>query len=191
MKTTVEPSRRAALLSLVLVAALALVAGCASIGSRNMTLSQADLQSRIERQFPRERRLFEVFDITVAKPLVRLVPERNRISTEMELVAIERLSGRALRGNLSLDHALRFEPSDATVRLTNVKVNEMRLEVGGTALQGQLARLSALVTERLLDDLVIYRVSDEKREALRALGMQGAEVAITPRGVEVRFSDAR
>ena len=88
-------------------------------------------------------------------------------------------------------HALRFEPSDATVRLTNVKVNEMRLEVGGTALQGQLARLSALVTERLLDDLVIYRVSDEKREALRALGMQGAEVAITPRGVEVRFSDAR
>jgi hypothetical protein len=181
-------ARRAALMSLL---ALAAVVGCASMGPRNVTLSQADLQSLIERQFPRERRLFEVFDITLARPVIRLSPERNRITTELDLGAVERLSGRSMRGSFSLDHALRFEPSDTTVRLANVKVTDLRLEVGGTALQGQTARLSALLAERMLDDFVIYRASDEKREALRRAGVNNAKVVVTSRGVEVQFNESR
>jgi len=181
-------SRRAVLMSIVALAALA---GCASTGPRSVTLSQADLQALFERQFPRERRMFEVFDITLARPVVRLSPERNRITTDLDLGAVERLSGRSMRGSFSLDHALRFEPSDATVRLANVRVNDLRLEVGGTALQGQSARLSALLAERMLDDFVIYRASDEKREALRRAGVNNANVVVTARGVEVQFNESR
>lgn len=181
-------SRRAALVMLMAAAGLA---GCAGLGPRSITLSQAELQTLIERQFPRERRVLEVVDITLARPVVRLSPERNRITTELDLGAVERLSGRTLRGSFVLDHALRFEPSDATVRLANVRVNDLRLEVGGSALQGQSARLSALLAERMLDDFVIYRVSDEKREALRRAGVGNAKVAVTARGVEVQFNESR
>ena len=172
------------------VAALVLTA-CAGLGSpRELTLSQADLQTLIERQFPRERRVFEFVDVSLARPSIRLAPERNRIVTELDLSAYERLSGKTLRGNLAIDHALRYEPSDATVRLAQVRVNDMRLEVGGTTLSGQSARLGALLTERLLDDFVIYRVSDERREAMKRAGLNAATVAVTGRGVEIRFTDA-
>jgi hypothetical protein len=133
----------------------------------------------------------ELLDVSLANPLVRLVPERNRMATSMDLQASERFSGRALRGSIALDHGLRFEPSDATVRLANVKVEEMKLELAGTPLSGQAARLGALLAERVLDDFVIYRVSDERRQSMARLGVNNADVAVTARGIEVRFKDTR
>lgn len=167
------------------------LAGCASLGPRNLTLSQADLQALIERQFPRERRVLEVVDLSLARPVVRLLPERNRIATELELSAIERLSGRTLGGRLALDHGLRYEPSDATVRLAQVKVSELTLDVGGTPLSAQAARLSGALAERVLDDFVIYRLNDERREALKRAGLERADFVVTGRGIELRFVEGR
>jgi hypothetical protein len=175
---------------LTLLLALGLAA-CAALGPREVTISEAQLQAAIERQFPRERRLFEVLDVTLLRPQVRLAPERNRIVTQLELGAVERLSGRTLRGSLALDHGLRFEPSDATVRLASVKVNALQLDVGGTTLQGQAARLGSLLAERVLEDFVLYRVSDDKREVLRQAGLVDATVTVTARGVHLKFIDSR
>jgi hypothetical protein len=169
----------------------ALLAGCASLTPRDITLSRADLQTLVERQFPREQRVMEVVDVSLARPELRLVPERNRIATALDLSAAERITGRSLRGHLAIEHSLRFESSDATVRLAQVKVNELKLDAGGGPLAGQSARLGALLVERLLDDFVIYRVADDKREALRRAGVQAATVEVTSRGVELRFSEAK
>lgn len=171
--------------------AVALLAACANLDPRHVTLSQAEVQTLVARQFPRQQRLMELLDVSLANPLVRLAPERNRMATTMDLQASERLSGRALRGSLALDHGLRFEPSDATVRLANVKVEEMKLELAGTPLSGQATRLGALLAERVLDDFVIYRVSDERRQAMARLGVNNADVAVTSRGIELRFIDTR
>jgi hypothetical protein len=184
-------SRRGALVaSLASLLGLAL-AGCANLGPRNLMLSQADLQTLIERQFPRERRVLEVVDLSLARPMVRLLPERNRIATELDLSAVERLSGRTLGGRLALDHGLRYEPSDATVRLAQVKVSELTLDVGGTPLSAQAARLSGALAERVLDDFVIYRLNDERRDALKRAGLERADFVVTGRGIELRFVEGR
>jgi hypothetical protein len=166
---TMMTSRRVAL-----IATLALLSACASIDPRSVTLSAAEVQTLVARQF--------------TNPVVRLVPERNRMATTMDLQASERLSGRALRGSLALDHSLRFEPSDATVRLSNVRVEGMLLELGGTPLTDQAARLGAMLAERALDDFVIYRVSDERRQMMARAGVNNADVAVTARGIELRFN---
>lgn len=189
-----HPSRRGALGTLgrlALLPAAAMLGACAALGPRNLTLSQAELQTLIERQFPRERRVLEVVDLTLARPLVRLVPERNRIATELELSAVERLSGRTMRGSLALDHGLRYEASDATVRLSQVTVNDLKLDVGGSPLSAQAARLGSVLTERVLDDFVIYRVGDERRDALKRAGLERADFVVTARGIELRFVEGR
>lgn len=43
----------------------------------------------------------------------------------------------------------------------------------------------------LLDDFSIYRVSDERRQAMARLGVNNADVAVTERGVELRFTSKR
>jgi hypothetical protein len=179
-------SRRLICLALPLV-----VGACAGLDTRNVTLSQSDLQALLERQFPRQQRVMELLDVTLSKPSLRLLPERNRMATALELGATERLSGRALRGSLAIEHALRYEPSDATLRLANVRVEDFKLELSGTPLSGQAARLGALLAERALDDFVIYRVSDERRQLLARAGVNHADVAVTSRGVELRFAPTR
>ena len=166
----------------------ALLVGCASLsGPRNVTLTQADLQSLIERQFPHQRRVLEVIEINVARPTLRLLPERNRIATDLDLVASERLSGRSVRGILALDYALRYEPSDASVRLTQVRVQDAKLELGGGPLSPSSARVGALLAERLLDDFVLYRADAERLKLIQRANITAAEIAVTARGVEIRF----
>ena len=181
------PSRR----SLLAAATAALLLGCASLDPRHVTLSASEVQSLVERRFPRQQRVMELLDVNLTNPVVKLVPERNRLATTMDLQASERLSGRMLRGSLALDHGLRFEASDATVRLADVKIEAMRLELAGTPLSGQAARLAALLAERVLDDVVIYRVNDERRQTMARLGVNNADVAVTARGIEITFTSTR
>jgi len=191
MSPTVFPPRRAVFVRVATLCAALVLGACAALGPNDVTLSQADLQRLIERQFPRDRRLLEVLDVSLARPVIRLVPERERIATELELSAVERLTGRTVRGSLALDHALRYEPSDASIRLAHVRVQDFKLDVGGTTLSGQTARLGALLTERLLDDLAIYRVREDQRDALRRAGIDKADIVVTSRGVELRFAQPR
>lgn len=164
-----------------------LLAGCASLAPRDLVLSQSELQSLLERQFPRRQRVLELLDVNLLRPQVRLVPERNRIVTALELDATERLSQRTLRGSVAFEHGLRWEPADGTVRLSDVRVEQLQLDVAGTALAGAMSRIGVLLAERALDDFVLYRMSDERRDALRRAGLQAARFAVTGRGVELRF----
>ncbi len=165
-----------------------LLVACANVDPRHVTLSPAEVQTLVERQFPRRQRVMELLDVSLTNPVVKLMPERDRLATAMDLVASERLSGRTLRGSFAIDHSLRFEPSDATVRLAHVRVEDIKLELAGTPLSGQARRLGALLAERVLDDYVIYRVSDERRQSLARAGVNNAAVAVTARGIELRFT---
>lgn len=172
--------------------AMAFLAGCAGLGGpRSVTLTQEQLQTLVERQFPRQQRLLEVIEITVARPTLRLLPERNRLATDLDLSAIERLSGRAVRGSLALDYALRYEPSDASVRLAQVHVQDAKLELGSGPLSPSSARVGALLAERLLDDFVIYRADAQKLKLLQQAGITAADIAVTSRGIELRFAEPR
>lgn len=166
------------------------LAGCAGVGGpRDVVLSQADLQARIERHFPHQRRVLELIDVTVARPNVRLLPERNRIATDLDLIATERLSGRTVRGSLVLDYALRYEPADASVRLTQVQVQQARLDLGSGPLSPSNARIAALLAERVLDDFAVYRADPERLKLLQRAGITAAQIVVTARGVELRFAE--
>jgi hypothetical protein len=156
-----------------------------------VSLSQADLQALIERQFPYQRRVLELIDINVARPTLRLLPERNRIAADLDLAASERLSGRSVRGSLALDYALRYEPSDSSVRLAQVHVQEARLDLGNGPLAPSSARVGALLAERLLDDFVLYRADPQRLALIQRLGITAADIAVTSRGVELKFTEPR
>ena len=182
----------AAALLFIVVGPAVWLAGCAGLGApRSVTLSLQQLQSAIERQFPRQQRLLEVIDIDVARPTLRLLPERNRIATDLDLSATERLSGRTVRGSLALDYGLRYEPGDASIRLSQVRVQQANLDFGNGPLSPSGARVGALLAEHLLDDFVLYRADPERLKQLQRAGITAADIAITAGGVEIRFAEPK
>lgn len=205
--------RRAAAVALpaATIGATAWLAGCASLsGPTVVTLTEADLTRLLQRAFPLQRRVLDLLDVTLATPSLRLQPERNRLALVLDLSSQERLFGKSARGRLAFDSALRYEPGDATVRLVQVRVQQLSLE-GGATLPGAVAaalpapampagaasapagvaqRLGQALAERMLENLSIYQLSPERLASLRQLGLQPGAVTVTARGVEITLARA-
>jgi hypothetical protein len=122
---------------------------------------------------------------------MRLLPQDNRLATELNLVATDKVSGRSLQGLLGLSFALRYEGADGTLRLMQPRVE--RFGVGDDSDgSGQNSRIGAQVqrlvgpwAERLLDDMVVHRLKSEQLAALRAAGYQPGTLTVTAQGVDI------
>lgn len=174
---------------LLLCAAALPLAGCAGLGGpRSLVLGEAELQARLAAQFPQQRRLLELFDVTLSAPRLRLRPEQNRVASELELELRERLGGQRLNAQIAFDSALRFEPSDSSLRLAQVRVERL---AAGTDSTLPLPRIASLLAEQLLEDLAVWRASPEQAQRLQRAGVQTVRVQITPRGLELQPQSAR
>ncbi|MED5621223.1 hypothetical protein [Ideonella sp. BN130291] len=163
-------------------------AGCASFAPRSFTLSEAELTRLLAGHFPLTQRLAEVVDVTVTSPRVWLIPERNRLGGSFDVHALERLFGRAAQGKLAMDCALRLEPADDSIRLTQVRVQQLQMESGGAALPMQAQRIGTLLAERVLDEMAVYRLKPRQAERLHAAGLRAGAITVTAQGVEVALA---
>lgn len=196
------PSPRRRLLCAAAVALLGPpLAGCSRwAGPTVITLDEAELAERVGRAFPQTRRVLEVLEVELSAPQLRLLPETNRLALALWLRTRERVLGLAGHGALAFDCALRYEPRDASLRLTQVRVQQLSLAPGagpatppsdraaggGLAGDGPAgARLGPALAERVLEDLAIYRLGAEQLERLRRAGLVPGAVTVTSRGVEV------
>jgi hypothetical protein len=121
--------RRRWLLGAALGLALALAgSGCTPSGPRSVTLSLDQMQEKLATRFPRRYPVAGLAELNLQTPRLSLRPERNRINAVMAVEA----SGPALRrtysGSMDVDFALRFEPSDQTVRATELEVLALQFE---------------------------------------------------------------
>ena len=169
---------------LVLCSATLLLGACAAVlGPRNIEVSQQRLQELVSRRFPVSKRYLELFDVTVSSPRMTLLPEANRIATQLDVNASDRLLRRPLNGSLDLNYALRFEPADNTVRLTDVRVDSFLIGDAPGSLQNQLNRIGRLLAEELLDGQVVHTLRPEDVKSAQGRGYQPGELKVTPRGL--------
>jgi Protein of unknown function (DUF1439) len=183
--------RRRSVLWAVAAAAASGLIGCASLFRPTaVTLSARDIERLLERRFPLERRLLEVFDLTLDRPRLTLQPERNRVAVVLDFDARERLWGTRSQGRLDFDAALRWQASDRSLRLWQVRVQDLSLDRAGSAQRGGAERLGGALIERVLEDLPVYTLSDERAEQLRREGLAPGGVTVTARGVEVTLEAA-
>jgi len=181
------PCRRAALAACLGFAALWL-AGCAALlGPRTVEIPEVRLQQLLARQFPLRSRVLELFDINVAAPRLTLLPETNRVSTEFDLAIGDRLLKTPYQGTLALSYGLRYESSDRTVRLADLRIERAELREAG-ALPGvsrQLDRVGSAVAEKLLGDPIVYALTAKDLETVQGRGYQPSDIRVTPRGLTI------
>ena len=181
-------SRRGLLQATAAVFGLGLVAGCAGLtGPPTLRLTAHEIETLLAGRFPIERRLLEVFDLTLAAPRIRLQPERDRLAASLDLDARERVRGGAWKGRLDFDAALRWEPQDRSIRLTQVRVQDFTLDRSAGPARSGAERLAGALVERVIEELPVYTLSAERAERLRAAGYVPGGVRVTTRGVEVTF----
>ncbi len=169
-----------------LIALAGWLAGCASvIGPRVITLTEADLARQIERQFPLERKLLGELNIRVEAPRIKLLPESNRIGTELDFTGSLNRTARSSRGQIVLDYALRYDEPGQSIRLTQVRVTRLQFDTLRDQPKAAVDKFGSLLAEQLLQDLPIYRLRPEDLKNAEGKGYRPGAVTVTSRGVEV------
>jgi hypothetical protein len=163
--------------------------GCAGLGgSRTVALSESELALLLARQFPMERKVLEVIDLQVANPVLRLLPDSNRLATELDVFALDRLFGSRVQGHVKLDYGLRFEASDHTIRMTSVRVRDLAFESGGNTLHGAAQRLGTLVAEDLLENMALYRMKPAQADEMNRLNLEASAIQVSAQGISMSIS---
>ena len=167
-------------------ALLGIGSGCSLwSGPRTIDVTQAQLQQAVERRFPIERRYLELLDVTVAAPRVLLRPDVNRVATELEVLISDRIVRSQHRGSIALNFGLRFEPSDNTIRLTNVRVDRIDVEGASALLRQQLDRVGVLLAEQTLNERPVHTLRPKDVEAMQGRGLRPGDIRVTSSGLEI------
>lgn len=184
---TVNTARRALTASALLLFALT---GCGVMqpGPRQIDISEAQLLSRIASQFPVKQRQLALFDVTLEQPRLRMLPEENRVSTEMSYVVGMALTGVApVKGQLELSYGLRYEPSDSTVRLHQVRVERLGVDGLSASQAAQVKKIGGLMADDLLKEAVVHRVKPEDLQSLSGRGYKPGVLKVVPGGLRLQL----
>jgi hypothetical protein len=183
--------RRFTLLAVLSLMVTALI-GCASIKPQPKTLmiSQDKLMHLIAGQFPFNSKMLEVLEVGVSSPKISFDAANNRINTSLDLNVVGSgivglLVKREYKGGLDLSYGLRFEPSDGTVRMTDVKLGKLHVNGAPDLMERPLSRLGAALAQKLLSDQVLYKVSAQDLEAAKGWGYKPGAFKITPGGLAI------
>ena len=163
---------------------LALLAACAT-APRSVDISQQQLQSALARRFPIDTRVGDLFAAKVGAPRLTLLPDENRVRLDFTFEARDRIVRSAVHGDLALSFSLRFEPTDATIRIADVRIESVNLQGLPERWRAQLEPIATIVGERLLDDAVLHTFRPE--DIARARGWAPGEIRVTPAGVRVEL----
>ena len=170
-------------------AALGLLSGCASlVGTHDVDISESQLGVLMARQFPMERKVMEVIDLNITNPVLTLIPQSNRVGTELDVTAVDRVFGSTALGHVRLDYGLRFQSSDHTIRMTQVRVRELALSSGSSNLHGAAQRIGGLVAENALENLVLYRMKPAQADEMDRLNLVASPITVTPQGLHMSVS---
>jgi hypothetical protein len=176
----------------IAVLCAAALGACASLTTpKSIDIEEARSQQAIAQRFPYETRWLGLFDVSVTAPRLLLLPETNRIATDIEVNAGGRLLPSKVRGALLLEGGLRIDPVDGNLRLANVRVERFALSGLPDAMWADTVKLGPLLAEQLLEGMVVYTLNNEQRATLRERGVQPGEVRVTSRGLTIALEPIR
>ncbi len=181
---------------LLLVLSTALLAisliGCAALRPQPKTIniSQERLMQLIAGQFPFNSKMLEVLDVGVSSPKISFDAVNNRINTSLDLSVagsgiVGLLTKREYKGGIDLSYGLRFEPTDNSVRMTDVKLGKLSVDGAPDLMERPLSRLGAALAQKLLSDQVLYKVSDKDLEAAKGWGYKPGAFKIGAAGLAI------
>ncbi|MDN4053491.1 DUF1439 domain-containing protein [Massilia sp. YIM B02763] len=152
------------------LAVAGLLASCASIvGPRRVELSQSRLQAGLERRFPLNNRLLELFDVRLTHPRVTIQPETDRVALTLDVSVAPPFVRQSWNGTLAVSgHLVLDAPRNAVfMQDTHVDRFEIANMEGGRA--RDLERAADLLVNQLVRDLPVYSF---RPEDLRYAGVQ-------------------
>ena len=150
-------------------------------------VSAEQLQRVIAGRFPARYAVGDLFNLDVEAPRLRLLPELNRLAGEMVMEAAGPALRRSYRGSFDVDFALRYEPSDQSIRAHELRVHSLRLPGLPPQTLKLLDAYGQALAEQALLEVVLHRLRPSDLALPDAMGLQPGDITVTPEGLVIGF----
>ena len=176
---------------LMLALALGLLASCASVvGPRDIELPLHKLQAGLDRRFPMNNRMLELFEVQLTRPQLAMLHDEGRIGLALDASVTPPFARAAWRGNLALSGRLYIDQARSAVMMGEPRVDRFTVEGVDEARQRQLGKVANVLMEKVVADVPLYHF---RPEDLRYGGVQfvPTRIATSPRGLLVSVEPVR
>lgn len=159
---------------------------CASLmGPRTVVIGREELRSRLAKPFPMTQRVLRMLDVTIEAPELDLLAERDRVAATFGIHAHDTVFGEDREGRLRLSFGLRYDPSDLTLRLRDVALDEITLEGLPASLTRALGAVGTELVAHRLQDEPVHRFKPEDLKRANDMGYEVADVRVTATGLAI------
>ena len=177
--------------ALLLALALGLLASCAGVlGPRDIELPLHKLQAGLDRRFPINSRLLELFEVELTRPQLTMLHESGRIGMTMDATVTPPFSRSVWRGRLALSGRLYIDQAGSALLMGEPRVDGFQIDGVDDARQRQLAKVANVLMEKVVADVPLYHF---RSEDLRYGGVQfvPTRIATSPQGLVVSVEPVR
>jgi hypothetical protein len=169
----------------------AMVSACASPSAPGYLVTTAQLEDALAQRFPLRYQVPGLVELNVARPRLQLLPELNRIASEMAIEASGPALRRSYSGEFDLDFALRYEPSDQSIRAHGLKVQSLRLAGLPPDAASVLQAYAAAMAQQNLPEVVLHRLRPSDLALPDAMGLRPGAITVTREGLRIAFVNKR
>jgi hypothetical protein len=176
---------------LAVAAGGAVLASCASFtGPRQVDIPLSRLQAGLDRRFPVDNRMLELFDVRLSRPQLSVLPEADRVGLTVNAEIAPPFLKRPFNGSVSLSGRLYVDPSRSAVFMTDARVDRFDLDGVNADASRQFAKLANVVMDDVVRDVPVYSF---RMEDLRYAGVQfvPTRIATTSSGLQVTLEPVK
>ena len=174
-------------MSALLVAAGVLAVAQAVQAQPRYTVSAEQLQQAVAQRFPMRYGVPGLVDFDIQQPQLRLLQEDNRMRAQMAVVVDGPALERAHRGAFDVDFALRYEPSDRTIRAHRLQFRHLRLPGLTPQASDLLNTYGTAMAAQALQEVVLHRLRPQDLAMADGMGMRPDSITVTDQGLVIGF----
>lgn len=181
-------ARRVFLIASSLVAAAALSSCATMLGPREVDLPLSKLQAGIDRRFPVDNRLLELFDLRLSRPQLAILPG-DRVALTVDASVAQSFLRDPLSGSLAFSGRLVIDQAKNGVYLTEPRLERFMISGMDESVSRHLSRAANGVLDRAVLDIPVYSF---RMDELRFAGVQyvPTRIATTATGLRVSLEPA-
>ncbi len=173
----------------IAVALLAALAASQLVHAQpSFTVSEQQLQQALALRFPMRYPVPGLLDLDIQPPQLRLLPPQNRVRAEMAIEAAGPALRRAHQGTFDVDFALRYEPSDRTIRAYQLRFRNLRFPDLTPQAAELLNAYGSAIAAQALQEVVLHQLRPQDLAITDSLGMQPDSITVTDKGLLIGFA---
>jgi hypothetical protein len=149
------------------------------------TFSQQQVQEAVQRKFPYQRTVSQVFNVALTNPVVGMLPDANRVQVKLDARFASPFLQEPVDGVFTLSSELAYDAASRSVILKSPSVDNVSVSGEAQMYTQQINAAAALLATQLLTNYPIYTFKPEQLQ-FAGVHYEPGTITILTNGIRVQ-----